>query len=823
MIRRLSIGFLLAVSLLALGVFWFVSTLDLNLHKEKIQQLVFDRTGRTLTIDGDIATQFFPWIGLQMHDVSLANAPGFEHVPFARVRSSDVQLELVPLLFGTFNVTRVTLDGLELMLQINDEGVANWEDLLNTTTVVETETDEEDVLQSVEAGAPLAAALSVGVIEVTDAMVQWVNEKERNDIELAQLNLTTDAFQLGKPFAFTTSFLISSHSAQVSSQVTASGSLAIDVNNHSYLLHGVDVKTSTQSEWLPLDVLDVDMTGNLLVNLKAQSFDLTELNSKVENIAFAGELYGTSVFEVPSFFGNVESNEFDLIAVLKEVGVQIPDTFDDSLVKTTRFSFAFQQSEEQLLLNQLVLSSADAQFNGDVQISNLSQSPVFSAQLSSNEFNPAPWASLAGWVSADPLVMQRASVTTAVRQSGQILSFTDLQLMLDDFQLSGNVEVTDIHAESPPLVFELHGSGLDVERYLPVSELSEPAVTPSVSKVQVPVHPMKVLDINGNITMDELSVAGVTLTDLVIPVVAKDGNINVTEAKASLYDGTLFNSVSVDVNVEPPLLKWSSNISAVQSDALLSDYLKSESPISGTGILNIDVLSRGYNLTEWLQAADGAVSLRFADGVIDGVSLPSEIIQAYNLLQGRVVAVEENLSTGFTELSVSGEISEGLLESDDLSMKAPWLHVTGEGSVELYSGQLEYLANLRVMGNAEEQGSAELAALDGLVLPVPITGTLSDVSVDFNSLFVKTLTTELTALVKKRLAETPDEQEPVKEVLPQTELLKEPGPEGVEVIIEENQEVLIDQIEQSRGKIKQSVKKNLEQVLEEGVSNLLGE
>jgi len=100
MIRRIFVGLFVAICLLVFGALLFVSTFDLNLHKERIEQLVFERTGRVLSIDGAVEAQLVPWAGLILNDMTLANAPGFEPTPFARVRNSDVQLELLPLLAG---------------------------------------------------------------------------------------------------------------------------------------------------------------------------------------------------------------------------------------------------------------------------------------------------------------------------------------------------------------------------------------------------------------------------------------------------------------------------------------------------------------------------------------------------------------------------------------------------------------------------------------------------------------------------------------------------------------------------------------------------
>ena len=825
MLRRIFVGFFVVVCMLVLAGLWFFSTLDLNLHKEKIQQLVFERTGRAMSIDGAIEAKLFPWIGLTLTDVSLANAEGFDAMPFASARASDVQLELLPLVSGTFNVKWVQFDGLRLNLQVDEDGVANWEDLLATTTVVETETSQTDVLQSVEAGAPLAAALSVGHIALTDASVSWVDKQAKTDLQIAQLNLETDAIQLGSPFTFSTSFDVRSDRLEISSAMMASGAMTIDLPGNSYTLRDLEIKTSSEHRDLPVGRFDAALTGDLLVNLKSQTFDLTDMRAMVQNIPLSGDMHGTGLFEAPSFFGQLASEEFDAAVLLASVGSAVPDGTDPSLFANTRFAFSFQQSEAQILINGLQLSSADLQLNGDFQVANLAQSPVLSGTLNSNTFSPAPWVSLFGWRAADPLVMQQARLAMAVRQSGQILSLNDLLLELDDFTLNGHVEVTDIHAVSPPVVFELHGTHLDVDRYRPATDLSDVSRPAPAAPGDLPGDQLKALDINGTASFDQLSVAGLTLTDVVIPLSANQGALEITEAKAALYDGTLFNSASLDLNADQPLLKWSSNISAVQAENLLSDYLKSDSPVSGTAIVNIDVITRGVNQQQWLQAADGAVSLRFSDGAMHGLNIGREIRRAHALLNGESLTDALEDSTGFSELSISAEINDGVLRSDDLLFAGPWLSMTGTGALELSTQQVDYLAEVLVTAPPEGQGDApsesSMASLQGLTLPVAIKGSLSDLSVDFERLVQQALTEDFAGRLevwRRQLSEAAESQRE------RAEAVLQQHKEKAEVSLEENKEVVIEQIREKRQQVEDAVEAQVDEMkqsIEKGLSDLL--
>ena len=101
---------LLAVLLLALAAFVF--TFDANNYKPQIIEQVQKQTGRKLDIAGDIGLSVFPWIGLKVGKVSLANAPGFSARPFARIDQLDIKVKLLPLLKKQLEVVKVRLHGL---------------------------------------------------------------------------------------------------------------------------------------------------------------------------------------------------------------------------------------------------------------------------------------------------------------------------------------------------------------------------------------------------------------------------------------------------------------------------------------------------------------------------------------------------------------------------------------------------------------------------------------------------------------------------------------------------------------------------------------
>ena len=101
--------------------------LDFNQYKPEIAAQVKAATGRDLTIDGDISLTILPSVALVVADVRLANAPGGVADDMARVREAQVDVALLPLLRGRYEVSRVRLVEPEIALEVLPDGRANWE------------------------------------------------------------------------------------------------------------------------------------------------------------------------------------------------------------------------------------------------------------------------------------------------------------------------------------------------------------------------------------------------------------------------------------------------------------------------------------------------------------------------------------------------------------------------------------------------------------------------------------------------------------------------------------------------------------------------
>ncbi|WP_420562164.1 AsmA family protein [Thalassobaculum sp.] len=124
---RILAALVAVLTIAVIGLVVFVATLDLNSYKPQIEAAVEDATGRDLTIEGDLDLAWTPRPTLTTETVHFANAGWGSRPDMATVGKLQVAVDVVPLLSGTLDVQRVALADVDILLERNADGAANWQ------------------------------------------------------------------------------------------------------------------------------------------------------------------------------------------------------------------------------------------------------------------------------------------------------------------------------------------------------------------------------------------------------------------------------------------------------------------------------------------------------------------------------------------------------------------------------------------------------------------------------------------------------------------------------------------------------------------------
>ena len=380
--------------------------------------------------------------------------------------------------------------------------------------------------------------------------------------------------------------------------------------------------------------------------------------------------------------------------------------------------------------------------------------PLIKGNVETGEFSPRELMTTLGVeppATADPAVLGKASVKGSFLASEKQLTLSGLTATLDDTTMRGKFSATT--GEPAVLRATLKVNQIDVDRYLaPVD--APPVAEEDAGAGEIDVTDLRKLDAEASLDIGTLKVSGITLTQVTANAVVKDGQLVVSPLGARLYGGAVDGRLTVDGRGTSPL-QFNQALTGVQVGGLLGD-LADVDRLTGKAAFNINLDTAGSTQKELLSSLDGDMNFELTDGVIRGFNITHGLQTAVALFDRKAPPAADSPDTVFQDFRGTARVQKGVVRSDDLSAVLPNLNVTGAGAVDLANQTLDYRLKATVpKGQAAKD--AGLGKLAGKSVPVMITGTLDDPSV--NADVGALIATQVESFILKQLGGGKDEEE----------------------------------------------------------------
>ena len=208
----------LLLLLVVAGIAVFVSNFDANSYKDRIIQTVKNETGRDLTLNGELKTTFYPWLGIELNDAELSNAVGFAAEKFLSVEQASIRLQLVPLLKKNVVADRIQLNGVDVWLARNAEGKTNWQDVQDKFQAAE---DAKPSASQAKTGDGLTG--SIAGFTLQKANLQWNDALNKQDIAFTVKEFSTGELKAGAETSINTEFAFEIKDPVIQGQVKLYG------------------------------------------------------------------------------------------------------------------------------------------------------------------------------------------------------------------------------------------------------------------------------------------------------------------------------------------------------------------------------------------------------------------------------------------------------------------------------------------------------------------------------------------------------------------------------------------------------------------------
>lgn len=332
------------------------------------------QTGRELSIDGVLDFSVFPWLALEVSDLSLSNAEGFGERPFAEIGGARVGVALMPLLRKQVLVDEVTLDGLELNLAVDARGRNNWDDLAATEETGDTEDD----------GTGMFSSKRVAGLNILDANVDYQDKQTGTHYRLSGFSLRTGALGDSKPVPLELETLLEDVAAGTGAAIDMETTAAIDLEAERYAFDNFELALTIQSAGKEQPVLI--RAPQLSVDLAEQTLQMDQFTVGLATLEARGALSASAILDDPVFDGSLSVAEFSPAELMRALQMEAPITADPQVLQRAIISTSLSGSGSELALGDFTMELDQSRFTGELSVRNFDQ-PIIGFTLAVDEID----------------------------------------------------------------------------------------------------------------------------------------------------------------------------------------------------------------------------------------------------------------------------------------------------------------------------------------------------------------------------------------------------------------------------------------------------
>lgn len=174
-----------------------IFVVDPNHFREPITAFITKQTGLPLKIEGDIRLKVFPWIGLNVQNITLAQAPAYGKGTFLQIDEIHLKANLREILQKNFYMESLLIKGLTVHLIKNQQGATNWQAFLKSWTHFN-ETDA-----TLPSSSYSDINFSIHHFALENAQVLYEDHSQNFQIRLSPLSLQSTPSQNNYPLSGT--------------------------------------------------------------------------------------------------------------------------------------------------------------------------------------------------------------------------------------------------------------------------------------------------------------------------------------------------------------------------------------------------------------------------------------------------------------------------------------------------------------------------------------------------------------------------------------------------------------------------------------------
>lgn len=699
--------------------------IDPNDYRDDLSQLVKDKTGLVLKINGPIGWNFFPAIGFSVEQLSLA--PAENEPELAAIGRASVSVQLMPLFQRRINVNTLFVDGLRATLFIDEAGKANWDALVR----------DDGAPKEEETGTSPAPEIRLPQVVLTNAVIDYEDRPAATHYTLSLAEFVAEDVNAGSEFPLRLRAALDDHKG-LKADIELRSFVTVDTDAKTHGVRDLELKGNVAG--ILEKPLDFTLAADGNANLGTQDVNVPRLVVTASNLFLLGKparasLNATVIGKLDTMaftVGRLDAEVADLAVGARPVLVKLAGrldadigqkhfTLDDFSAEASNLDFTGKPvsasakgrllanlAEDTAKIGPLAFTAAGADGALTLHLTELTKEPALQGTLDVSPFNAKALMKTLGIdppKTTNPDALSAISLKAGLEGSKTRAMLSPLEIRLDGSTIRGKAGVSDLSTTA--LVFDLVLDRLDADGYLPPP--AAPGATPAsgkpAEKVAVkpepllPVDTLRKLNLDGRLAANQVTFMQWPMTNLSLAIRAKDGHIVVDPLSARVIDGSISGNARIDARGDEPRLVTNLKLDRLEVAPIVKRYTGKD-VFLGKASFTLDMDATGNDTKTLMKKAVGSLDLSFADATLLGMNLNNILTGALTEQLGAFAMLvpdyqkklprELKEDTVFNTLAGGVKVKDGIASVPALNAGLKDGKVSGQGEFNLLTMDFNY-------------------------------------------------------------------------------------------------------------------------------------
>lgn len=498
---------------------------DPNDYKDEIRQIARDKAHIELTLNGDIGWSLFPWLGLELHEASVATLAKPAE-PFADLQMLGLSVRVLPLLRREVQMSDVRVEGLNLRLNRDKNGHGNWEDI-GKAPVAPGATPPANA-PGQPASEPTVAVekpaqpirLDIDSLTVNNARVEYTDELSGKQFSAESIQLSTGPVHDSTNIPIKATAFLGTNQPVLRVRTELNGELRFERALQRYKFEDMKLSGEVAGDPLQGKTMTFSAQGQILLDKAANVAEWTGIKISANQLRALGELKANDLDKTPQITGGISIAQFDLAKFVDSIGQKLPAMAEGSLSKVELVS-RIAATPTSVAFDNINLKLDDSSFSGRIAVEDFAKQSL-RATLKADTFNVDRYL---------PPKSEKANNATQTRQA----------------EVASTEANAIAGAGSTPLPDKPSKTAWSTERLLPVERLAK-------------------LDVDADLTFGQLTLDKLPIQNAALKATGQGGLLTLGNLSGELYNGGFEAKGTLDVRPSAPVLNLQTKINRVPAE-----------------------------------------------------------------------------------------------------------------------------------------------------------------------------------------------------------------------------------------------------------------